>query len=313
LEWYCNSEDYYCTLSACKLLLPRIWRYENVRERQRLAELEYHRLTANERKPRLLDDIWPQLWALFPQLIDIFVGIPTLRSLEGTRRVAVVNRLENQLRQFERDLAEFTASAVVKEVLQLVDPPINLRSSHATCCPPIPFFPRIFQYPQAGFLRLMLFAIRTHMAAILVPLLRAESIPDSDRSGFEDLDRLDATASAYEQCRTFAGIEDAFGENQDNLFPCFSSLILAGMSCPPGIRMWLWYKLAHFENLGQFCFDPIKKYLALWWNMPSLLTDGFGPWKGEPPDRQFGIVSVEDFDLATKLASQEDGEERDQL
>jgi len=67
--------------------------------------------------------------------------------------------------------------------------------------------------------------------------------------------------------------------------------------------MWLWYKLAHFEKLGQFSTVGIKKHLSVWWNMPNLATEGFGKWKGEPPRQQIRVLSVEDVDLATKLTN----------
>ena len=72
--------------------------------------------------------------------------------------------------------------------------------------------------------------------------------------------------------------------------------------------MWLWCKLAHFEDLGQFCLDPIKKILSVWWGMPSLPTEGFGPWKEDPPSEQIRVLSVEDVDLAAQMTNLEIGE-----
>jgi len=305
LEWYCNFEVYCCLLFAREQLLPRIWRYENVRERQRLADLDYYRLAPNERKPRILDDLGPQLSALNPQLIDIFVGIPLLKALDGSRRSNLLARLNRQLRQFDKELQEFMNSPLVKEVLREAEPPFTFRSHHTGCCPPLPFVPYISQFPPAGYLRLEIFSIRTYLRAIVYPLLRAEGASGSGVSEFESTDKAAASASAYEQCRSFAGIEAAFGDNQDNLFTCLSPLPMAGMSCAPEIRMWLWYKLAHFEDLCQFSLDPIKKHLAVWWDMPSLATEGFGSWKWEPPKQQIRVLSVEDIDIATQMAKLE--------
>jgi hypothetical protein len=143
------------------------------------------------------------------------------------------------------------------------------------------------------------------LRAILYPLLRAEGASGPGVSEFESTDKAMASASAYELCRSFAGIEAAFGENQDNLFTCLAPLPIAGMSCPPEIRMWLWYKLAHFEDLCQFSLDPIKKHLAVWWDMPNLVTEGFGSWKWLPPEQQSRVLSVEDIDIATQMAKLE--------
>jgi hypothetical protein len=276
-----------------------------VRERQRLAELDYHRLSPSERKPRILDDLWPQLSSLYPQLTDVFVGIPSFKTLEGTRRSKAVARLNRQLRQLDQELQEFMHSPLVKEVCCEVEPPVTFRSHHIGCCPPLPFVPYIFQFPPAGFLRLVLYSVQTYLRAIVYPLLRAEGADGSEVPEFEHTDKGLASSSAYEQCRSFAGLESAFGDNQDRLFPCLSSLPVAGMSCTPEIRMWLWYKLAHFEDLGQFSLDPIKKHLSVWWDMPNLTTEGFGSWKGEPPEQQIRVLSVDDVDVATQMAKLE--------
>ena len=193
-------------------------------------------------------------------------------------------------------------SPLVKEVLSEAEPPFTFRSHHTACCPPLPFVPYIFQFPPAAYLRLSIFATQTYLRAIVYPLLRAEGVSDSDASEFQNTDKALASSFAYEQCRSFAGIEAAFGDNQDNLFPCLSSLPISGMSCAPEIRMWLWYKLAHFEDLGQFSLDPIKKHLSVWWDMPSLATEGFGSWKWEPPEQQIRVLNVEDVDIATQMA-----------
>jgi len=305
LEWYWNFEDYTCLLFARKHLLPRIWRYENVRERQRLAESEYHRLAPNERKGRILDDLWPQLSALYPQLVDVFVGIPAFKALHGSQRSQAVARLSQQIRQFDQELQEFMYSPLVEEVLEEAGYPVTFDSHHSECCPPVPFIPYIFQFPPAGFLRLLLYSVQTYLHSIVYPLLRAETGQSLATSELLERDQEMAAAAAYEQCRSFAGLEAAFGFNQDLLFPCLSPLPIAGKSCAPEIRMWLWYKLAHFEELGHFSLEPITKVLSVWWDMPNLAEEGFGPWKVGPPAQQVRVLSVEDVDLATQMGNLE--------
>ena len=114
---------------------------------------------------------------------------------------------------------------------------------------------------------------------------------------------------AFEICRTFAAVEDAFGEDLSALLPCFHSLSMAGFSCPPNVRMWLWHKLAHFEELGHQYVEPVKKNLSVVWGMPELLTMGFR-WQG-PLQEQKKVLRAEDIELAAKIVaiSLEDSDE----
>src|SRR5208282_1361574 len=86
LEWYCMCEGYCCMRAAYGMLLPSEWRQENVRIRQQLAIEEYPFLAPKDRKPRLLEDLWAQLWGLIPRLLDILAIIPRLKTMKSRRR-----------------------------------------------------------------------------------------------------------------------------------------------------------------------------------------------------------------------------------
>ena len=76
------------------------------------------------------------------------------------------------------------------------------------------------------------------------------------------ISKTDDEHYAIEICRTFAGIEDALGDNPDSCLPLFAALVLAISTCPQELRPWFWYKLAHFEQLGLATFEnPILKSL----------------------------------------------------
>lgn len=212
----------------------------------------------------------------------MLAGIPTLKK---DRTPLAVARLELGLDIFQDELERFTQSPEVAEILQL-SPSFVVSSTHAECCPPLPFIPYVLQFPPAGYLRLYLFALRNYLHIFVEPSLRDKPI-EADES------------YAYEVCRTFAGIELSF--DKDALLPCFSTMCLAGLSCPSNVRMWLWYKLAHFEELGQFTIEPIKKVLSVLWDMPTLVAEGFNPWKKDPPVHNIRRLNADDIDIVTKL------------
>ena len=111
------------------------------------------------------------------------------------------------------------------------------------------------------------------------------------------LEGEDVTFNCIEMCRTFAGIEDSYHNNPDALFPCFPAMSLtAALTCPPNLRMWMWCKLAHFERLGQFSFEPLKQNLAVLWGTPEILTHGFSPVNCDPQDKT-RISCVDDADI----------------
>ena len=281
--WYCSVEDFCCLLSATRPLLPQEWRQENVRIRQKLAHQDYPRLSENERKPRLLDDLWSQLWLLVLPMAHVVAAIPLLNNLEGRKRSKTAGRLEVKLKQFNADFLGFIESAHVQEVLE-PSSHMTSRSSHSTCCPPFPYAPHVLQYPPAGIFQMILYSVITYTHAILFPPLHVTLGSKQETKDF------DITFYSIETCRTFAGIEDSYNDNFDVLFPCFSVMsLIAALTCPPNLRMWLRCKLAHFENLGQFPFEPLKKSLAVLWDMPEVLTRGFSPMSSNAPQDEAQI------------------------
>ena len=258
-------------------MLPEIWRNENVRIRQ---EITCYPLS----EAALLDNLWPRVWATIPALAIILSEIP---KLKGSRNIFAFACLHAQLEDFRTELRRLIESPDVEEIMQ-AESTFTFTSAHVTCCPPLPFVPHVLQFPPAAYLRLYLLSLQNYLQVLIEPVLHAKCSAKDD-------------SIAYEMCRTFAGIEILF--ERDALLPCFSSLVLAGMSCPVNVRMWFWYKLAHFEELGQFSIEPIKKVISVLWEMPNLVTEGFGPWKADPPEHDIKVVSADDIDIATKLAN----------
>ncbi len=78
--------------------------------------------------------------------------------------------------------------------------------------------------------------------------------------------------------------------------------LIAALTCPPSLRMWLWCKLAHFERLGQFSFEPLKQNLAVLWNTPEILTHGFSPLSCNPQD-ETPISCGDDVDITAIMGN----------
>ena len=116
LEWYCICEGFCCMRAAYGMLLPSEWRQENVRIRQKLAIEEYSFLAHKDRKPRLLDDLWAQLWSLIPRLLDVLATIPQLKTMKCRRRREMAVYLQSEFQQFYRDFADFINSSPVRDV-----------------------------------------------------------------------------------------------------------------------------------------------------------------------------------------------------
>jgi hypothetical protein len=289
---------YFCFVSAKRILLPSIWGHEHLRIRQELSRVESVQVSEDERKAELLDDQWAKVFTVIPNLVDIVASIPQLVSIEGSQYSETVSRLQSQLESFRQEFLRFTQSAHVLEVLQAAEHPAQEIFHHSTCCPPLPFTPHRFQYPPAAHLQLVFLCTQIYMQTVLYPVLRQKVEPDSKNKDMED---ENAEQSAYELCRTFAGLECVFGEDQDELLSCFSMLVTAGFCCPPDIRIWLWCKFAHFEKLCSSALDPIKKTISVYWNMPNLVVEGFNAWKSNPPNRLRNI-SADDVELASRFA-----------
>jgi|SRR5277367_1631656 len=284
LEWFCNVEDYCCFLGAYKALLPVEYRRENVRIRQILAQKEYPYLALSERKARLLDDLWPQLWALSPRLSDVLGTMPLLKTMDRPERSETASHLKSELSLFNYELTGFLGSSHVIELLQ--PGPYNeiLENKHKACCPTLPFVPNVFLFPPAGLFNIAIQSLQCYIRSTVYPSLRAEldflqSIPK--------LEEKDASYFSVEICRTFAGVEYSFPDrNADVIFSCFSTMVMAALTCPSDLRIWVWCKLAHFERLGRFFLEPIKKNLAMLWDMPEILRDGFGPLRNDSPQHE---------------------------
>jgi len=106
---------------------------------------------------------------------------------------------------------------------------------------------------------------------------------------------------AYEICRGYAAIEDEFGDDLSCLLACLRPLSVAGFACPPELRSWYWHKLAHFERLAPKYSEPVRRYVAVLWGMPELLTQGFDSWKQTPLEHRTVAVTPEDMRLAANL------------
>ena len=292
LEWYCMFEDFYCFTSIAPTILSKDWRRENCQIRQELARADYHRLPAEKRKQRLLDDLWPQLYWKVTGVSDVLGEIHTLKTVDTFKQSKTLLVLRTKLDLVRHDFEDFVDSPDVLEILQTSDAQYEVISKHSQCCPAPPrdFAPIHFTFPPAAHFRLIILCIQTYIRSVLYPLLHER--PD-DNDGRDD---------SYELCRTFAGLEYIFGDNQDDLLPAFSPLVTAGFTCPTDLRRWLWHKLAHFEDCGPF-FEPIKKTLSIYWNMPNLVADGFGAWKDNPPENRSRILCPSDVTLASKIAT----------
>jgi hypothetical protein len=284
LGWYCILEDYCCLLSAYTPLLPDEWREQNVRIRQILAREDYPRLSTNERKPRLLDDLWAQLFSLVSPLIYVVAGIPLLKNLEGEERSKAAVQLEAKLKRFETDFMAFAKS---RHALEVLEPSTHTISPyhHSRCCPPFPYAPIVLQYPPAGIFQMVIYCTITYINSLVYPSIHARI--DSNQKA-KVLKVEDGTFYCIETCRTFAGIEYSYYDDPDALFPCFSPMSLAAaMTCPPSLRMWMWCKLAHFEMLGQFSFEALKQNLAVLWGAPEILTHDFSPLSYNAQDKSW--------------------------
>lgn len=290
LEWFSPVEDYCCFLAAYKTLLPITWREENVRKRMEIAQRDYPLLSREERKPRILDDVWQQYLALVPRLANVLAGVIPLKEMEGHDRAREAARLESELRAFDKDVRDLLKRPHVLEVLQIAPLPISFRNKHASCCPPLPFVPHLLQFPPAGFFRQIFLGVQAYTRAVLLPPLRNENPGEAIEMEGEDLSYF-----SVEMCRTFAGLEYSLGDNPDALLPCFSSLVLATATCPSNARQWLWYKLSHLERLGHLTFDPIKRNLAALWDMPELVVSGYRSSRGSPNLKMLRTLSCEDI------------------
>src|SRR5438477_258653 len=108
---------------------------------------------------------------------------------------------------------------------------------HTTCCPPLPFPPEPLAFPAAGCLRLLVLGMQLWVATVIYSPLHpppAESATSrSSSTKTSPTHTTQASPSSYNTqsaalslCRTYSALDQAFP--QDNLFPCFSPLVMAG-------------------------------------------------------------------------------------
>jgi hypothetical protein len=109
--------------AAYGMLLSIEWRQENVRIRQKPAIEEYPLLAKTEREPRLLEDLWTQLWSLNPHLIDILATISQLKRMKSRQRTEIAIHLQLKFQKFYRDFTNFVNSPSVTEMLQPLHSP----------------------------------------------------------------------------------------------------------------------------------------------------------------------------------------------
>jgi len=293
LEWYMEAEDFYCSLASCKLLLPKTWREENVRIRQKLADQDYPQLSAENRKARILDDIWPQFLANIPALNEISLQIHSLQTLNNDERAQSAARLEKDLRQWFTEIEQFLALKHVMEALQPVDSPsVPYQYKHASCCPRPPFTPYHMQFPPAGLFRIVVYVTQWFVQSVLYPALRAQ-VNSSQTTPFGK----EPSYYSQEIFKFFAGLEEDLGDDPDAMIHIFPLLLTTTANCAPDIREWLWYKLRHFEQLGLLTFKATKRHYAKLCNMPDIVTKGFS---GPPPFQVPRDISCEDIIAAAK-------------
>ena len=105
------------------------------------------------------------------------------------------------------------------------------------------------------------------------------------------MEEQDPFVESIEVCRTYAGLEHVFGSDPISLFPCWSALILAAMTCPPDFRKWTWSRLIRFENLGHSRLEAVKKDIATLWQTPEILESNS---ETGLPSYEKRIIDVED-------------------
>jgi hypothetical protein len=301
-EWLCAFEDLFCILAAYEYVVPRYWRQENVRIREILARIEYKHLTVDERKRRILDDVWAHMYNSGPQLRDIIAGAAALKSLHGEAKWERASALELRLRDVDQQFSDFMSSSIAQEVLE---PGLSrlYENKHLTCCPPFLLDLSVFKCPEAGVFKIASLCLQAYIKAVLHPLLRAELDPEDDPI---ELGGSSAMEIAVELCKAFAGLEVSLPDTPEIIIPCQAPMMIAALACPPELRLWVYCKLRHLENLGQPMSDVLKQQLAIRWDMPEIAIKGYDIVFGDDlcaPGAQMGsgpmgiIEEMEDLSL----------------
>ena len=267
-EWYCGFEDLFCIIAAYESRLPSQWRFENVRIRASIAEIEYKHLVGSERKPRMLDDVWGHLYASGPQLRKIIAGTTELKKLHGRAKRDRAAELVTNLKNVDQSVSELLGSPLALEVLETAQPQSrSYINQHSRCCPFFPLEPLVFQFPPAGVFKIASLCLQTYLRSVLYPSLCAETDLGLECAGLggKSTDEL-----SIELCRTFAGLESALPDLPEIIIPCQAPMMIAALACPPSLRLWVFCKLLHLERSGQPLSDVVRRNIAQQWNMPEI-------------------------------------------
>lgn len=296
-KWYTLVEDECCLLLSCRSALPKIWRKEDLRIRKLIAASDYSRVSKDQLKSRMLDDVLQATVAIVPTMADVLATIPELNGSAGDKRVKIIAYLESKLIYILDYLTSLRTSPLVMQLFQTIEVGFPWRTRHSACCPELPFPPFKFLYPQAGVVFLILLATRNYVQVVLYAPIQANGIR---------IERLELESKfdehiAYEMCRGYAAIEDEFGDDLSYLLSCLRPMSVAGFSCPRELQRWYWHKLAHFERLGAKYVEPVRRYLSVVWDMPELLTVSFESWKQTPLENRTTALTADDIDMAGKI------------
>ena len=305
-EWYCNLEDYCCLHLVKRCLLPKTWRHEHVRIWQDIAREQSPPLGEDERRFIILENVWQKLWELPPYLADILVTMSQLKELATVERLEAQIQIKHDLVFVQNQLKEIRESKIASGLLQLTEDNVApYPTRHCDCCPPPPFSPCTMTFPAAALLRVHLLALHNYMVIVLYGPIRDTGICiDSLETEQNTLERY-----SLEIARTYAAVEDALADELGSMLPWFNPLAMACFSCPENLRMWLWHKLAHFEESGRRDLEPLKKMLAVFWGIPDLLTKGF---RSEALlEGELKTLRVDDITLAAKIVAEEKEETLD--
>jgi len=290
VEWYLNFENYVCLLYPAKRFLPKIWRQENHGYYERLAP---NQESFSILEPQVqLEKLWAEYNTILGKYLDLHASLARLPTIPQPEKSSYAKSL---LKRWKTLYTRFDNFRTFFERLEIFQPDRDralLPSVHPDCCPPAPFVPYFAKYPPAGILRQVVLGVQIHFRLIMFAPLRPYDVRMENS-------RVDETGwLAYELCRTFAGLEESLAYNSDELIPTYAALTMAGFGCRRmDIRLWLWRKLAHYEELSVLGYHPMKERLAVFWGMPQLLSMKFEAWKSNPPEQERVVLS-EEFEKA---------------
>lgn len=296
-QWYNHIEDECCLLLSCRGAMPNSWRQDDIQIRKLVLESNVSPMSEKQRQSWILDDVLQTALAITPTAADVLATIPELKGSTGEKRAKMIVYLESKLVYILDYLEALRTTPIVEELLQTIEVGFPWQSRHSSCCPDLPFPPFRFINPSAGMVFICLTALRLYAQVVLYPPLRADGVR------FERLE-LESKFDEYYACemlRGYAAIEDEVGDDLSYLLSCFRPLVVAGFSCPVQLRQWLWYKFAHFEQLGPKYVEPVRRYLSVLWGMPGILTLSFESWKRTPLENRIAPLTVDDIEVAAKI------------